>query len=193
MSTLTTASRVGRKPVTIPSGVNINIEGLVANIKGPKGSLKVNLHPSIEILQEADKLKVVQKGDNAAYCRSGSGKKLINSISGTVRAEINNAVYGVTKGFEEKLLLVGVGYRAQMKGNTLSLAIGYSHPVDFVAPEGIVIEAPSLTEIIIKGSSKHLVGHTASKIIEIRPEEPYKGKGIVRPGRRIARKETKKK
>lgn len=187
-----TTSRVGRKPVTIPSGVNVDVEGLNVVIKGPKGSLNVQLHPNIEIVQEDGKLEIKQSVQ-ATYCRSGSGRKLMNSVPGTVRSQISNAVYGVTTGFERKLILVGVGYRAQMKGKALNLAIGYSHPVEFYAPEGITIETPTLTEIIIKGTSKHLVGHTASKIVDIRPPEPYKGKGIIDPRKPVIRKETKKK
>lgn len=189
---MSTASRVGRKPVAIPSGVDIKISDHEIAIKGPKGQISLDIHPFIKIDMEDGKLKV-QPNTEAGYCRKGSGSKLLNSVPGTTRAKIHNAVVGVTKGFERKLVLVGVGYRAQVKGKTLNLTIGYSHPVDFTAPEGITIETPSLTEIFVKGMDKHLVGHTASKIMDIRPPEPYKGKGITDPRRPIVRKETKKK
>lgn len=190
--TATLASRVGRKPVAIPQGVDINVLDNEVLIKGPKGQITLPIHPYIELVVEDGKIKIQEK-TKRRYCRSGSGKKLLNSVPGTIRSQINNAVHGVTKGFERKLVLVGVGYRAQSKGKTLNLSIGYSHPVEFAAPEGITIETPSQTEIIIKGSDKHIVGHTAAKIMDIRPPEPYKGKGITDPRRPIVRKETKKK
>ncbi len=189
---MSTASRVGRKPVTIPAGVDIKVLETEIAIKGPKGEISVHILPYVDIIVEDGKVKV-KEADKKSYCRSGTGKRLLNSVPGTMRAEINNAVMGVSKGFERKLQLVGVGYRAQVKGKTLSLAIGYSHPVEFAPPEGITIETPSQTEIIIKGSSKHLVGHAAAKIMEIRPPEPYKGKGIIDPRKPVVRKETKKK
>lgn len=185
-------SRVGRKPVIIPSGVNVDIKSEHVTIKGPKGTLSIKLDPSIAVSIENNKLEIKQN-KHQSYCRSGSGKRKRNSIPGTIRSEINNAVHGVTTGFEFKLKLEGVGYRAQMNGKILNLAIGYSNPVKFHAPEGITIEAPSLTEITIKGSNKDLVGRTAAKIIAIRPQEPYKGKGIVNPNKLVVRKETKKK
>lgn len=189
---MSTASRVGRKPVEIPAGVDIKVLDSEIAIKGPKGQLSLELHPYLELVIEDGKVKIVE-AKNKKYCRKGSGQRLLHSVPGTMRAEINNAVYGVSKGFERKLQLVGVGYRAQMKGKTLSLAIGYSHPVEFTPLDGVTIETPSQTEIMIKGSSKHLVGHTAAKIMEIRPPEPYKGKGIIDPRKPVVRKETKKK
>lgn len=191
MVTLTT-SRVGRKPVTIPSGVNINIEGDNVAIKGPKGSLSIKLHSRVELVKDGDKLMVKEKSISS-YCRPGSGKKLVKSIPGTLRSHINNAVHGVSIGFQKRLVLVGVGYRAQMKGKVLSLALGFSHPVEFATPDDVIIETPSLTEIIIKSCSKDLVGYVAAKIMEIRPAEPYKGKGVTDPENPIVRKETKKK
>ena len=184
-------SRVGRKPVAIPSGVEVKLvtEGL--SIKGPRGHLTMPLHPSIKIDFDNNQLKV--SASNDGYCRSGSGAKLNKSIAGTIRATINNIVHGVTAGYERKLLLVGVGYRAQTKGNTLNLTIGYSHPVAIEAPEGVTFETPSLTEIIVKGIDKHLVGHTASIVRAVRSPEPYKGKGIRYADEKVLRKETKKK
>src|SRR5580700_851648 len=146
-------SRVGRKPVIIPSGVNVNVQDEVITIKGPKGTLKVQLDPNIEILIENNKLEI-KPSTKEIYCRSGSGKRKKNAIPGTIRSQINNAVHGVTTGFERKLNLVGVGYRAQMQGKVLNLSLGFSHPVKFQAPEGVTIETPSLTEILIKGANK---------------------------------------
>lgn len=184
-------SRVGRKPVTIPSGVEVKVQGQDLYIKGPKGHLTLPLHSSVKIEVENQQLKVVACNDG--YCRNGSGAKLNKSITGTIRAKINNIVQGVTAGFERKLLLVGVGYRAQVKGNTLHLTIGYSHPVAIEAPEGVTFEAPSVTEVLVKGIDKHLVGHTASIVRAVRSPEPYKGKGIRYANEIVVRKETKKK
>jgi large subunit ribosomal protein L6 len=186
-------SRVGRKPVTIPAGVEVLIQGLDLTIKGPKGQLTMPLHPSIKIDLENNKELKVVAADDAGYSRNGSGSKLKKSIAGTIRAKIYNMVHGVTQGFERKLVLVGVGYRAQTKDNVLNLTIGFSHPVAIQAPEGVVFETPSLTEVIIKGVDKHLVGHVASKVRAVRPPEPYKGKGIRYFAEVIIRKETKKK
>lgn len=200
----TSASRVGRKPVSLPSGVDVKINEGELIVKGPKGQLTIPVHPSLLVVVEDDesldgksgsgnKRLQIKLNSSSQYCRNGTGKKLLNAVPGTTRSEIFNAVHGVSTGFERKLNLVGVGYRAQMKGKTLNLTIGYSHPVEFTPPEGVTIEAPSLTEIIIKGSNKHLVGHTTSKIQAIRPPEPYKGKGIIDPRKPVIRKETKKK
>lgn len=187
-----TASRVGRKPVTIPSGVEIKVVESDLLVKGPRGQLTLSLHPSVNIeLDDSNQLKVVAKNDG--YCRSGTGTKLAKSIIGTIRSKINNIVQGVTNGFERKLVLVGVGYRAQVKDRTLNLTIGFSHPVAIEAPLGVTFETPSQTEIVVKGMDKHLVGHTAAIIRAVRPPEPYKGKGIRYANEKIVRKETKKK
>jgi large subunit ribosomal protein L6 len=187
-----TTSRVGRKPVAIPSGVDVKIQGSDLAVKGPKGQLTLALHPFVHVALEDGHIKISPNSEGG-YRRSGSGSKLNNSIAGTTRAKIQNMVMGVTSGFERKLLLVGVGYRAQAKGNTLNLSIGFSHPVTFTAPEGITIETPSQTEILIKGMDKHLVGHAASTIRAIRCPELYKGKGIRYSNEIIICKETKKK
>ncbi len=185
-------SRIGRKPVTIPSGVDIKVEGQDLSIKGPKGHLSIPLHSSVKIEIDNNKqLKVVASNDG--YCRNGSGSKLKRSIVGTIRAKIYNMIHGVTNGYERKLKLVGVGYRAQAKGKSLNLTVGYSHPVVIDAPEGITFETPSLVEVIVKGIDKHLVGHTASIVRAVRGPEPYKGKGILYSDEIIIRKETKKK
>lgn len=187
-----TTSRVGRKPVTIPSGVDVKINGNDLFISGPKGKLQLVMNPLIQIELSNNQLKVIPN-KNIGYCRSGSGSKLNNSIAGTTRAKIYNMIIGVTNGFERKLILVGVGYRAQVKGKLLNLTLGYSHAVDYTAPEGIQIETPSLTEIIVKGIDKHLVGHAASMIRDFRCPELYKGKGIRYSDEKIICKETKKK
>lgn len=187
-----TTSRVGRKPVAIPAGVEIKVQGQELHIKGPKGHLNMPLHPAVMVQVEDGAIKV-RPSSEIGYCRSGSGSKLNRSISGTARADIANYVHGVTKGFERKLVLVGVGYRAQVKGKELHLTVGFSHPVSIKAPEGITIETPSQTEITVKGVDKHLVGHVASKIRDVRPPELYKGKGIRYVDEVIILKETKKK
>lgn len=190
--TATIASRVGRKPIVIPKGVDIKTQGSDLIIKGPKGQVALHLHPYVEINIDGGELNIKQNA-NARYTRTGSGSKLKNSIAGTMRSKIHSVVHGVSEGFERKLVLVGVGYRAQAKGKVLGLTLGFSHPVEFPIPEGITIETPSLTEIIIKGVDKHMVGHTASKIRAIRSPEPYKGKGVRYSDEIISLKETKKK
>lgn len=185
-------SRVGRKPVKIPSGVDVKLTGSDLMVKGPKGQMIMAIHPAVLLQIENGQVNVTTNS-KAGYCRSGSGAKLKNSITGTTRAKLANVVHGVTAGFERKLVLVGVGYRAQVKGKELHLTIGYSHPVAIKAPEGIVIETPSQTEIIVKGMDKHLVGHIASMIRAVRSPEPYKGKGIRYANELIILKETKKK
>ena len=185
-------SRVGRKPVAVPAGVDIKVQGQSLHIKGPKGQSTFAVHPSVLVQLEGGFIKV-ELSSTKSYCRSGSGLKLNKSITGTARSKIANLVQGVSKGFERKLALVGVGYRAQVKGKELHLSIGYSHPVIITAPEGITIETPNQTEIIVKGVDNHLVGHIASKIRAAREPEPYKGKGIRYVNEIIILKETKKK
>lgn len=186
-------SRVGRKPISVPSGVDVKLLGQhELTIKGPKGSVNVALHPLVKLDIEGS-LVTINFNPETTYIRSGSGSKLRRSIAGTTRAQLNNLINGVSKGFERKLVLVGVGYRAQAKGNVLTINIGYSHPVVYTVPTGVTIETPSQTEIIIKGSDKHLVGHVASTIRSVRPPEPYKGKGIRYSDEKVVRKETKKK
>lgn len=187
-----TTSRVGRKPITVPAGVNVKMQDNNLHIKGPMGEKSVPIHPAVLVQIEDGYIKFRPNAESG-YSRSGSGLKLNKSIIGTTRATISNFVNGVTKVFERKLILVGVGYRAQVKGKELHLTIGFSHPVSLTAPEGITIEAPTLTEIVVKGINKHLVGHIASKIRAIRSPEPYKGKGIRYANEVIVLKETKKK
>jgi large subunit ribosomal protein L6 len=175
-------SRVANNPVTIPSGVEVNIAGQSVTVKGSKGSLSHEIHPAVEISREDNVLKFVpKKMDNA------------DALAGTTRALLNNMVTGVSQGFEKKLQLVGVGYRAQAQGKVLNLTLGFSHPVEFPVPEGITIETPSQTEVVVKGSDKQVVGQVAANIRAYRPPEPYKGKGIKYADEQIVRKEAKKK
>jgi large subunit ribosomal protein L6 len=192
MSIATSTSRVGRKPVVVPSGVDIKLTDQTLSAKGPKGQQTIDLHPFIKVTMENNHISVALRSDDSQVI-TGSKTKLYKSIAGTVRSNISNAVEGVAKGFERKLLLVGVGYRAQSKGKILGLSLGFSHPTDFNVPEGITIETPTQTEIIIKGVNKELVGLVASQIRRIRPPEPYKGKGIRYAEEVIELKETKKK
>ncbi len=183
-------SRVGRKPITVPSGVDVKLQGNHLAIKGPKGQLNIDVHPFVQI-NIAD--KQIQLHPAEVGKQRGVKAKLYRSITGTMRAQIANMVNGVSQGFEIKLLLVGVGYRAQMKGKALGLSLGFSHPVDFEVPAGITIEVPSQTEILVKGANKELVGLVAAQIRDIRPPEPYKGKGVRYSNEQIILKETKKK
>lgn len=185
-------SRVGRKPVAVPKTVDLKIEGHNIHVKGPKGQMSVAIHPAVLAREEEGVVKFRPHTD-AGYCRSGSGLKLNNSIVATERAKFANMITGVTVGYERKLLLVGVGYRAQAKGKELHLTIGFSHPVVIKALEGVTIETPSQTEILVKGTDKHLVGHVASMIRSVRSPELYKGKGIRYAEEVIVLKETKKK
>ena len=175
-------SRVANNPVTIPSGVEVNIAGQTVTVKGGKGSLSHEIHPAVEISREDNALKFNPKDmDNA------------NALAGTTRAVLNNMVTGVNQGFEKKLQLVGVGYRAQAQGKVLNLTLGFSHPVNFQVPDGITIETPSQTEVVVKGTDKQVVGQVAANIRAYRPPEPYKGKGIKYADEHIVRKEAKKK
>ncbi len=192
MSEATRTSRIGRKPVMVPGGVEIKVHDSKLSAKGPKGHLTIALHPYVHIDVDKTELKISPAKKTTGLI-TGSSKKLYRSIAGTVRANIQNLIDGVSKGFERKLLLVGVGYRAQSKGKVLSLSLGFSHPTDFNVPEGITIETPTQTEILIKGSNKELVGLCAAQIRSIRPPEPYKGKGVRYSDEKIELKETKKK
>jgi large subunit ribosomal protein L6 len=167
----------------VPKGVDINLSGAAMTVKGPKGSIAQEIHEAVEV--------TVGDGELTFAARPGAENGV--ALAGTMRAVVNNMVTGVSDGFERKLNLVGVGYRAQMRGNTLSLALGFSHPVDFPVPEDVTIETPSQTEIIIKGTDKQRVGQTAAVIRNYRPPEPYKGKGVKYSDETIVRKEAKKK
>jgi large subunit ribosomal protein L6 len=185
-------SRVARQPVTIPKGVEVKLQGSDLAIKGPKGNVIFPLHPLVRVTIEDGSLKV-ENTEETGYIRTGSGSKLRKSITGTTRASIANIIHGISNLFERKLLLVGVGYKAAMKGKVLGLTLGFSHAVDFPIPEGITIETPTPTEIVVKGLNKELVGLVSSKIRAFRSPEPYKGKGIRYSDEKIELKETKKK
>ena len=173
-------SRVAKNPISLPSGVDINISGSELKIKGPKGNLELNMHPSVSL----------EENDGQYLVKADSDKSL--AMAGTFRALINNMVVGVSDGFQKNLKLIGVGYRAQIQGSKLNLALGFSHPIEYSAPEGIKIEAPSQTEIIVSGCDKQKVGQVAAEIRAYRPPEPYKGKGVRYADERVVRKEAKK-
>lgn len=173
-------SRVAKSPIKVPAGVDINISGSQMNVKGPKGSLDLVLHPSISF----------DVNDGEYLVKPESDKDL--AMAGTFRALVNNMVTGVSAGFQKKLQLVGVGYRAQMQGKKLNLALGFSHPIEYTPVEGVTIEAPSNTEIIVSGCDKQKVGQVAAEIRSFRPPEPYKGKGVRYADERVVRKEAKK-
>ncbi|MDQ8023822.1 50S ribosomal protein L6 [Uliginosibacterium sp. H1] len=176
-------SRVAKNPVVLPAGVDANIASGELTVKGPLGSLKQRLHPSVSVEKEGTSLvfKAVAGGVNG------------NALSGTTRALVNNMVIGVSKGFERKLNLVGVGYRAQAQGDKLNLTLGFSHPVVHQMPAGVKVETPSQTEIIIKGVDKQQVGQVAAEVRAYRAPEPYKGKGVRYADEVVVIKETKKK
>jgi large subunit ribosomal protein L6 len=192
MTAAMTISRVGRKPIAVPSGVEVKMQEQKFSVKGPKGNLAVAVHPFVRVTVEANQITIHPNAENTSKI-TGSSKKLYRSIVGTARASINNLIYGVTHGFERRLTLIGVGYRAQSKGKVLALSLGFSHPTEFAVPEGITIETPTQTEIIIKGVNKQVVGEVAATIRKIRGPEPYKGKGIRYANEVIELKETKKK
>ncbi|OZG70896.1 50S ribosomal protein L6 [Hahella sp. CCB-MM4] len=176
-------SRVAKSPVQIPAGVEVKLDGQQVNVKGSKGALSIDIHSTVEIKQEDGQLTFEPKG----------GSKNAWAMAGTTRALINNMVVGVTQGFEKKLELIGVGYRAQAQGKALNLTLGFSHPVVYDLPEGVTAETPSQTEIMIRGIDKQKVGQVAAEIRSIRPPEPYKGKGVRYGGEQVRVKEAKKK
>ena len=173
-------SRVAKKPIALPKGVELNIQESSVSAKGPTGSLSLAKPAGVQIAIE-DGNAVLSANDDALI-----------PLTGTVRAILANMVKGVSEGFEKKLELVGVGYRAAMQGKDLNLSLGFSHPVVFVAPEGITLATPTQTEIVVQGADKQVVGEVAAKIRGYRPPEPYKGKGVKYAGENIIRKEAKK-
>ena len=176
-------SRVAKAPVELPQGVEFNLSDRTASVKGGKGQLSIELNSEVELKQEDNNLTVSPR----------SGSRFATAIAGTTRALLANMVQGVNEGFERKLELVGVGYRAKAQGNTLNLTLGFSHPVVYDVPEGISIETPSQTEVVIKGTDKQKVGQVAAEIRRYRPPEPYKGKGVRYSDERVVIKEAKKK
>lgn len=176
-------SRIANKPVEIPSGVEINISGQTVSIKGKNGAMSMDVNKKVQVSQE----------DNVVKFSGREGVANSVAMAGTMRSLVSNMVEGVSNGFEKKLELVGVGYRAQAQGKALNLSLGFSHPVNYEIPEGITIETPSQTEIIVKGADKQKVGQVSAEIRAFRPPEPYKGKGVRYSDERVIRKEAKKK
>jgi large subunit ribosomal protein L6 len=176
-------SRVAKQAVELPSGVEIKIDGQAVTVKGSKGSLQQDVHRSVDVRQDDSVLRFAPK----------DGSKISMALAGTMRALVSNMVTGVSEGFEKKLQLVGVGYRAQAQGRKLNLTLGFSHPVDYQVPEGITVETPSQTEVVVTGVDKQRVGQVAAEIRAYRPPEPYKGKGVKYADEIIVRKEAKKK
>jgi len=176
-------SRVGKSPVELPEKVEVTIAADRISVKGPLGTLEQPITPNVRIEKIEKRLEIKLNDDS----------RQANAISGTLRALVSNMVHGVSKGFEKKLSLVGVGYRAQAQGDKLNLTLGFSHPVVHQMPKGVKAETPTQTEIIIKGADKQLVGQVAADVRNYRPPEPYKGKGVRYADERIVLKETKKK
>ena len=176
-------SRIAKEPVQLPSGVEFNRSGSAVTVKGSNGTLSMELNSEVELSQE----------DNVLSVKPRSGSRFSTAIAGTTRSLLANMVQGVSQGFEKKLQLVGVGYRAQAQGKKLNLTLGFSHPIVFEVPDGVTIETPSQTEIVVKGADKQKVGQAAAEIRRYRPPEPYKGKGVRYADERVVMKEAKKK
>ena len=176
-------SRIAKAPVELPSGVEFSQSGTVVTMKGSNGTLSMELNSEVELTQE----------DNALTVKPRSGSRFSTAVAGTMRSLLANMAQGVSQGFERKLELVGVGYRAQAQGKKLNLTLGFSHPVVHDVPEGVTVETPSQTEIIVKGADKQKVGQVAAEIRGYRPPEPYKGKGVRYSDERVQIKEAKKK
>jgi large subunit ribosomal protein L6 len=183
-------SRIANQPIPVPKGVEVTITDMLVAVKGPKGKLEQALDPHVMVEQVESQLRI-SKRENLRFRKDEAPR--VRAISGTIRALINNMVKGVTEGFEKKLQLIGVGYRAQCQGQTLNLTLGFSHPVNHPIPEGITIETPGPTSIIVKGIDKQKVGQVSADIRAYRPPEPYKGKGVRYVDEHVRRKETKKK
>ena len=176
-------SRIAKKPIEIPGGVDFSVNGREVSAKGPKGKLSITLHETVELKYE----------DNIVTLSPRDSRQSSLAITGTTRSVLSNIIEGVNNGFEKKMVLVGVGYRAQMQGKLLTLSLGLSHPVKFEVPDGIEIETPAVTEIVIRGCDKQQVGQVCAEIRSFRPPEPYKGKGIKYADEQVVRKEAKKK
>jgi large subunit ribosomal protein L6 len=175
-------SRIGRQPIPLPAGVTVAIEPETVRVNGPKGELSERVHKDIEVTQDGEQLVVSRPTDRGEH----------RALHGLTRSLVANMVHGVTTGYEKRLEIQGVGYRAQLKGKNLELAVGFSHPVGVAAPEGIEFEVPQPTRVVVKGISKQLVGETAAIIRKQRPPEPYKGKGIRYEGEHVQRKVGKR-
>ena len=174
-------SRVANNPVTLPKGVEFTLDGRDITVKGDKGKLELSLVDGIQVSQDDNVLSIAYDSDK------------FRAMAGTTRALLSNMVHGVSEGWEKKLVLNGVGYRAKATGNTVNLTLGLSHPVNYVLPEGVSVETPSQTEVVVKGFDKQAVGQAAAEIRSFRPPEPYKGKGIRYADEHVRRKEAKKK
>jgi large subunit ribosomal protein L6 len=176
-------SRVANSPIELPKGVEVTLSEAVISIKGSKGTLAMPINAKVEIKHE----------DNVLRFAARSGDQFSRAMSGTTRSLVNNMVTGVSQGFEKKLELVGVGYRAQVQGSNINLTLGFSHPVVYALPAGVTAETPSQTEVLLKSSDKQKLGQAAAEIRAFRPPEPYKGKGVRITGEYVRRKEAKKK
>ncbi len=174
-------SRVAKNPVDLPSSVEVKMSGRHIQVKGPKGELSLNLHPTVDMVHEDNQIRLAASTDDSAM-----------AMAGTMRALVSNMVTGVSVGYEKKLTIVGVGYRAQAQGNSLNLSLGFSHPVVYQIAKGVSVETPSQTEIVVSGTDKQLVGQTAAEIRSFRPPEPYKGKGVRYADEQVRRKQAKK-
>lgn len=176
-------SRVAKQPVQLPKGVEIRQSDAAVTVKGPKGELSIQLNPAVTVNVDADEMTVAARDDS----------RFAVAIAGTIRSLLKNMVVGVSEGFEKKLELVGIGYRAKAQGSKLNMSLGFSHPVDYQVPEGVSVETPSQTEVVVKGIDKQRVGQVAAEIRQQRPPEPYKGKGVRYADERVILKEAKKK
>lgn len=176
-------SRIAKKPVPVPAGVDVTLAADRVTVRGANGTLSLPLAAEVEVARE----------DGALTFAARSSTREANALAGTMRSLVGNMVAGVSEGFEKRLELQGVGYRAQAQGRRLSLQLGFSHPIDYAVPEGIEVETASQTEIVVKGANKQLVGQVAAEIRGLRPPEPYKGKGVRYADERVRRKEGKKK
>jgi large subunit ribosomal protein L6 len=174
-------SRIGKKPVPVPKGVTVTLNGNTVKVKGPKGELERTIHPMMALRQEGDEIVVERPGDEAEH----------KAMHGLSRTLVANMVEGVTKGFQKQLDIVGVGYKAEARPYGLQLALGYSHPIEYRAPKGIKLTAPAPTTVVVDGADKEVVGQVAAEIRSLRPPEPYKGKGIKYQGEQIRRKAGK--
>ena len=176
-------SRIANNPVTLPAGVEFKLDGNNVSVKGAKGALQMTLHSSVEISQDAGVLRFAAR----------NGDQQSRAMAGTTRALVNNMVLGVSQGFERKLQLVGVGYRVQVSGSVVNLSLGFSHPVEYHLPANVTAEAPSATDLVLRGIDKQVLGQVAAEIREYRGPEPYKGKGVRYAEEVVRRKEAKKK
>ncbi len=174
-------SRIAKNPVDLPSGVEVKMSGRNIQVKGPKGELSLDLHPTVDMVHEDNQLRLAATTEDSAM-----------AMAGTMRALVSNMVTGVSVGYEKKLTIVGVGYRAQAQGKSLNLSLGFSHPVVYQIAKGVSVETPSQTEIVVSGTDKQLVGQTAAEIRRFRPPEPYKGKGVRYADEQVRRKQAKK-